>query len=84
MRRPRIYSTDLLNQVGQLVALDENGSKHLVQVLRLKGDAEIILFDSRGEEFLATLHVADKKSRKPPLLNTFAAKHLQHCRSLSR
>ena len=68
MRRPRIYSTELLNQIGQLVALDENGSKHLVQVLRLKGDAEIILFDSRGEEFLATLHVADKKASQATLV----------------
>jgi len=68
MRRPRIYSTELLNQVGQLVALDENGSKHLVQVLRLKTDAEFILFDQRGEEFLATLSVADKKVSQATLI----------------
>jgi len=68
MRRPRIYFTELLNHVGQLVALDENGSKHLVQVLRLKTDAEIILFDQRGEEFLATLSVADKKASQATLL----------------
>ena len=68
MRRPRIYSTELLNQIGQLVALDENGSKHLVQVLRLKGDAELILFDSRGEEFLAQLSVADKKASQATLI----------------
>ena len=68
MRRPRIYSTELLNHVGQLLALDENGSKHLVQVLRLKTDAEIILFDQRGEEFLATLNVADKKASQAILI----------------
>lgn len=84
MRRPRIYSTELLNHVGQLVALDENGSKHLVQVLRLKSDAEIILFDQRGEEFLATLNVADKKASQATLVEHLRSEAPAACRSHSQ
>ena len=61
MRIPRIY----LNQdmtPGHAVELDERCTHYLAKVLRLKGGAEVILFNGSGNEYHASLQQLGKKS----------------------
>jgi 16S rRNA (uracil1498-N3)-methyltransferase len=60
MRVPRLHTTQALLS-GQNIALEEQASRHLVQVLRFKAGASIRLFNGNGKEFEATLIEAGKK-----------------------
>ena len=54
MRIPRIF-LDVPLQQDSLVVLDENAARHVIQVLRLKKGAPLILFNGKGGEFEAVL-----------------------------
>lgn len=54
MRIPRIYLPIPLTP-NTTVALDENALRHTVQILRLKPNAPLILFNGEGGEYAATL-----------------------------
>jgi 16S rRNA (uracil1498-N3)-methyltransferase len=60
MRIPRIYHPNALN-VGQTVELDSDAANHVGRVLRLSVDAQIILFNGEGGEFVAKLVESGKK-----------------------
>jgi 16S rRNA (uracil1498-N3)-methyltransferase len=60
MGTPRIYVDSAL-ATGISVRLDERNYHHLVRVLRMQSDAEIMLFNSRGGEYSGRLKV-EKKS----------------------
>jgi len=65
MRNPRIYIDQDLNQAleqDSLITLDENGQRHVAQVLRLKAGAVVTLFDGRGGEYQATLTQVSRHS----------------------
>lgn len=54
MRIPRIYHDgDLIT--GQTIELDRNASQHVCKVLRLEVNAELRLFDGKGNSVTATL-----------------------------
>jgi len=59
-RAHRIFSPSPL-EPGAEVTLDEQGTRHLVQVLRLKVGDTCVLFDGSGRDFSATLTQADKR-----------------------
>jgi 16S rRNA (uracil1498-N3)-methyltransferase len=59
-RTHRIFSPSPL-QPGAEVTLDEQGTRHLVQVLRLKSGDACVLFDGSGRDFSATLTQAGKR-----------------------
>lgn len=62
MRVPRIYQESSF-EVGETLPLDERACKHLVQVLRLEKDREIILFNGKGGEYRARLsHVSKREA----------------------
>lgn len=61
MRISRLYIPVSLN-VGQSISLDEDSAHYLRSVLRLKQDAEIILFNGQGGEYLATLTEVSRKT----------------------
>ena len=61
MRVSRLYLPVFL-QVGQTVSLDDDSAHYLRTVLRLKQDAEIILFNNQGGEYLATLTEVSRKA----------------------
>jgi len=60
MRLPRIYSAQALSS-GESLTLDSNATRHLVQVLRLKAGNAIILFDGSGNDFSASISLANKR-----------------------
>lgn len=61
MRVSRLYLPVLLN-VGQQLTLDDDSAHYLRTVLRLKQDAEIVLFNGKGGEYLAGLAEVSRKS----------------------
>lgn len=64
MRKPRIYlNQDLSTALKQdsIVSLDDNGQRHVAQVLRLKAGAAITLFDGHGGEYPATLEQVSRR-----------------------
>jgi 16S rRNA (uracil1498-N3)-methyltransferase len=61
MRVSRLYLPIPL-QIGQAVVLDEDSAHYLRTVLRLKQDAELILFNGLGGEYLATLMEVSRKT----------------------
>ncbi len=61
MRTPRIFSPQPLN-LNLEVTLEAMATRHLAQVLRLKPDREITLFNGDGREYRAKLTVCDKKA----------------------
>jgi 16S rRNA (uracil1498-N3)-methyltransferase len=63
MRIPRVY-VDLALTAGQEITLDGPAHHHLIQVLRLKVGAPLILFNGRGGEYTATLTQAARKSNR--------------------
>ncbi len=67
MRTPRIYTAQAL-QAGQLVRLEGSASRHLCQVLRLRGGDPLILFNGRGGEYRAELETADARACSVRLL----------------
>jgi 16S rRNA (uracil1498-N3)-methyltransferase len=60
MRIPRIYHPNTLS-VGQTVDLNSDAANHVGRVLRLSVDAQIILFNGEGGEFVAKLVESGKK-----------------------
>ncbi len=77
MALPYFYSNDLN---GNSVVLDEDTSRHIVQVLRMKVDDEILLTDGKGQKAKAIIADGHRKhsvvklvsiereERKPPLI----------------
>lgn len=64
MRIPRIYLATALQTAynsHQALALDETARRHVVQVLRLRPGAEVILFDGKGGEYQAVLDEVSKR-----------------------
>lgn len=59
MRIPRIYTSQTLRE-HSLLSLEPEPARHLQQVLRLRSEAPLCLFDGSGRDFAATLHTADK------------------------
>jgi len=60
-RRPRVF-VDAVLAPGTSVTLAPERSHHLVDVLRLKAGAALILFDGRGDDWSATLVSASKRA----------------------
>lgn len=54
MREHRIFHPQPL-QTGAEVTLDDNACRHVVQVLRLRPNEHIVLFDGSGMDYAATL-----------------------------
>lgn len=68
MRIPRIYTEQPLAP-GQELNLEERVARHLVQVLRLKSGAELILFNGDGREYPAQLTAAAKQQVRAKTLD---------------
>jgi 16S rRNA (uracil1498-N3)-methyltransferase len=60
MRIPRIYQPVDLS-TGNLIELDKSAAHHLSRVLRLRQDDPVILFNGKGGEYHASLHIEGKK-----------------------
>ena len=61
MRISRLYTAIPLT-VGKIIELDEENGHYVRTVLRLKKDAEIILFNGTGGEYLGTLVEVSRKT----------------------
>lgn len=61
MRISRLYTSSAL-QIGKTVELDDDNAHYARSVLRLKSDAEIILFNGTGGEFLGKVVEVSRKS----------------------
>ncbi|MCU7842032.1 MAG: 16S rRNA (uracil(1498)-N(3))-methyltransferase [Candidatus Thiodiazotropha sp. (ex Troendleina suluensis)] len=59
MRVPRFYTRQPLHK-GTEIALEDESSHHLRQVLRLRAGGEINLFNDSGDEYTATLTLVSK------------------------
>lgn len=60
MRIPRIFHPDLL-AVDQEIVLSSDATNHLANVLRLKADHPIVLFNGDGNEYSAQLISVEKR-----------------------
>lgn len=60
MRIPRIYHPDLI-LLDQPFALSQDATNHLANVLRLKAEHPIVLFNGDGNEYSATLIEVNKR-----------------------
>ena len=60
MSLPYFYFATLARQVDEFV-LDENSSRHIVQVLRMKSGETLKLTDGKGLSAVATIHDSNKK-----------------------
>lgn len=60
MRIPRFYQ-EVDVEIGQQQSLSAVNHRHAVQVLRLKIDEELIIFDGKGGEYLAKVSVVNKR-----------------------
>lgn len=58
---PRVHLTARLT-VGDHVTLDERARHHIVNVLRLKTGADLLIFNGEGGEFKARLFVSSKQA----------------------
>lgn len=67
MTIPRVYIDTPLDS-GITVELDARGRHHLVNVLRLKSGAPLVLFDGRGGEYEARLDIQTKKNVRAEVL----------------
>jgi 16S rRNA (uracil1498-N3)-methyltransferase len=63
MRIPRFYQDRTLN-MGEELELDDNARRHAVQVLRLKADDPLILFNGDGHDYSARVTHIDKKQAR--------------------
>ncbi|WP_028117957.1 16S rRNA (uracil(1498)-N(3))-methyltransferase [Ferrimonas senticii] len=61
MRVPRIYQPQPLT-LGQRLSLDEDGANHVGRVLRMQAEQQLMLFNGDGDQYLATIVEASKKS----------------------
>ena len=79
MPNPYFYFATLAKQVDEFV-LDENSSRHIVQVLRMKSGETLKLTDGKGLSALATIrdsnkkrcivHITEKQTRQSPKRRT--------------
>lgn len=60
MRRPRLFVPGPLAS-GAIVDLPEQAARHVIQVLRLRLGADLILFDGAGGEYHGTLRSVDRR-----------------------
>lgn len=60
MRIPRIYTDQSLSE-GTIIALEEEPSKHLVKVLRLRPGAPLYLFNGDGRDYQGQILTAAKQ-----------------------
>ena len=58
---PRIYTRQHV-EINSEIELERSASRHLLQVLRLKEKAVIILFNGKGGEYRATINQINKNS----------------------
>ncbi len=72
MRIPRLYQ-DCPLAVGASVDLDETAVRHGIQVLRLKPDDTVILFNGDGHDYPARLIAISKKQATARIENAIAA-----------
>ncbi|MCG5494606.1 16S rRNA (uracil(1498)-N(3))-methyltransferase [Ectothiorhodospira variabilis] len=63
MRIPRCFIDQPL-QTGEEIALDERAHRHVVQVLRLRVGAPLILFNGEGGEYAVTLTQAERRASR--------------------
>ena len=64
MRVPRFYQDDNLSQIysaGSELELSVKNHRHAVQVLRLKCDEKLIIFDGKGGEYSSHIKALDKR-----------------------
>ncbi|MFI3245019.1 MAG: 16S rRNA (uracil(1498)-N(3))-methyltransferase [Ferrimonas sp.] len=76
MRVPRIYQPSAL-VVGQALSLDEDAANHVGRVLRMQPQQQLWLFNGDGDQYLATITMADKKAVQV----TIEQHQPQHCES---
>lgn len=55
MRTPRIYQPEAALTEGGTIVLDEEGTNHLIKVLRRKTGDDVRIFDGKGSEFMGTV-----------------------------
>ncbi len=68
MRISRIYTSHLLSQ-GQTISLESEASRHLIQVLRLRPGANLMLFNGDGCNYQARLEAAEKKQARVKVIS---------------
>lgn len=68
MRIPRIFHDDLL-QVDQMITLSKDASNHILNVLRLKDEHPLVLFNGDGNEYSAELKIAGKRKAEALILS---------------
>ena len=61
MRRSRIYSSQALLE-GCDLTLEPRNNHYLINVLRIKAGAALVVFDGQGNEFDACVTTVDRKS----------------------
>lgn len=62
MRRPRVYQQQTLNK-SELVTLDDQASHHVLNVLRLKPEHELVVFNNSGYEYTGVIdHIVNKQA----------------------
>lgn len=62
MRISRLYTTNTALQTGNTIELDDDNAHYARNVLRLKNDAQIILFNGQGGEYLGKILEVSRKS----------------------
>jgi len=65
MKISRFYQDDDLEKFfssGEKLALSAKNHRHAIQVLRLKAEEKLILFNGKGGEYLAHIHAFDKRN----------------------
>ena len=60
MRISRLYANDTL-QINEVINLDDDNAHYARSVMRLKNDAQIILFNGQGGEFLGRVVEVSRK-----------------------
>ncbi len=73
---PRIYTAQSLSS-GAVVHLTETAARHIVQVLRLKPGATLLIFNGDGSEYRAVLERVDRKGASA----TLGARQQHDCES---
>jgi 16S rRNA (uracil1498-N3)-methyltransferase len=68
MRIPRIYQAVELIP-GQTVELDSRATHHIVNVLRLKQEAPLILFNGQGGDYEASLTLLNRRNAAAHIIN---------------
>ncbi|HIO92476.1 MAG TPA: 16S rRNA (uracil(1498)-N(3))-methyltransferase [Leucothrix mucor] len=68
MRIPRFYTEQTLT-IGLELDLTTDIHRHAIQVLRLKVDEEIVLFNGQGGEYLAQISLAEKRRSSASIIS---------------